>query len=83
MWHDAEKGKNEYVPTDVHWSEVPGRDAKWKASTIANTSESQFKVEFESLGHKTLINIKINGKMKEIQMGDLYELLSSDKRTVD
>ena len=47
MWHDAERGKNEYVPTDVHWSEVPGRDEKWKASTIANTSEQQFKVEFE------------------------------------
>jgi len=59
MWHDAEKGKNEYVPTDVHWSEVPGRDAKWKASTIANTSEQQFKVEFECefLGSvDTLIN---------------------------
>ncbi len=39
--------KNEYVPTEVHWSEVPGRDAKWKAQTIANTSEQQFKVEFE------------------------------------
>jgi len=47
MWHDAEKGKNEYVPTDVHWSEVPGRDAEWKQQTIANTSEQQFKVEFE------------------------------------
>jgi len=47
MWHDAEKGRNEYVPTEVHWSEVPGRDAKWKAQTIANTSEQQFKVEFE------------------------------------
>ena len=47
MWHDAERGKNEYVHTDVHWSEVPGRDDKWKAQTIANTSESQFKVEFE------------------------------------
>jgi len=46
-WHDAERGKNEYVPTDVHWSEVPGRDSKWKAQTIANTSEQQFKVEFE------------------------------------
>jgi len=60
MWHDAEKGKNEYVPTDVHWSEVPGRDAKWKASTIANTSEQQFKVEFECefLGSvNTLINV--------------------------
>ena len=47
MWHDAEKGKNEYIFTDVHWSEVPGRDSAWKAQTIANTSEQQFKVEFE------------------------------------
>jgi hypothetical protein len=47
MWHDAEKGRNEYVPTDVHWSEVPGRDEEWKKQTIANTSEQQFKIEFE------------------------------------
>jgi len=47
MWHDAEKSKNEYVPTDVHWSEVPGRDDLWKEQTIANTSEQQFKIEFE------------------------------------
>ena len=47
MWHDAEKGKNEYVPTDVHWSEVPGRDEVWKEQTIKNTSEQQFKIEFE------------------------------------
>jgi len=47
MWHDAERGKSEYVPTDVHWSEVPGRDEEWKRQTIANTSEQQFKVEFE------------------------------------
>ena len=59
MWHDAEKGKNEYVPTEVHWSEVPGRDEAWKEQTIANTSEQQFKVEFECefLGSvNTLIN---------------------------
>jgi hypothetical protein len=47
IWHDAERHKNEYIPTDVHWSEVPGRDEKWKIQTIANTSEQQFKVEFE------------------------------------
>ena len=59
MWHDSERGRNEYVPTDVHWSEVPGRDDKWKEQTIANTSEQQFKVEFECefLGSvDTLIN---------------------------
>jgi len=47
MWHDAEREKNEYVPTEVHWSEVPGRDDVWKEQTIKNTSESQFRVEFE------------------------------------
>jgi hypothetical protein len=47
IWHDAERKKNEYIPTEVHWSEVPGRDEKWKEQTIANTSEQQFKVEFE------------------------------------
>ena len=47
MWTDSEKKRNEYVPTDVHWSEVPGRDAVWKEQTIANTSEQQFKIEFE------------------------------------
>ena len=59
-WHDAERGKNEYIATDVHWSEVPGRDAVWKEQTIANTSEQQFKVEFECefLGSvDTLINV--------------------------
>ena len=59
MWREAEKGKNEYTPTDVHWSEVPGRDAEWKEQTIANTSEQQFKIEFECefLGSvNTLIN---------------------------
>jgi len=47
MWREAEKGKNEYIPTEVHWSEVPGRDEAWKEQTIANTSEQQFKIEFE------------------------------------
>ncbi|AIX39820.1 terminase large subunit [Synechococcus phage ACG-2014d] len=47
LWHDSERKKNEYISTEVHWSEIPGRDDKWKAQTIANTSEAQFKVEFE------------------------------------
>ena len=47
IWHDAERKKNEYITTDVHWSQVPGRDAEWKEQTIANTSEAQFRVEFE------------------------------------
>ena len=47
MWNDAEKGNNDYNPIEVHWSQVPGRDEVWKETTIKNTSEEQFKVEFE------------------------------------
>ena len=47
LWHDAELGRNEYVTTEVHWSQVPGRDERWKEQTIANTSLRQFTQEFE------------------------------------
>jgi len=70
MWHDAERGRNEYVATEVHWSEVPGRNAKWKKQTIANTSEEQFRVEFECefLGSvDTLISV---AKLKTLVYND-------------
>ena len=47
LWTDAEEERNGYIPIEVHWSEVPGRDEKWKKETIANTSEQQFNTEFE------------------------------------
>ena len=47
LWTDAENERNSYVPIEVHWSEVPGRDDAWKKETIKNTSESQFNTEFE------------------------------------
>ena len=46
LWVDAEEQRNEYIPIEVHWSEVPGRDEEWKAQTIKNTSEAQFNTEF-------------------------------------
>ena len=47
MWADALEKRNNYVPVEVHWSQVPGRDEKWKQETIKNTSEVQFTQEFE------------------------------------
>jgi hypothetical protein len=48
MWVDSTEGRSDYTPIDVHWSQVPGRDAAWKEQTIRNTSEDQFRVEFET-----------------------------------
>ena len=47
MWEDARRNKNDYITNEVHWSQVPGRDAKWKEETIKNTSPRQFAQEFE------------------------------------
>ena len=47
LWTDAEEKRNSYIPIEVHWSEVPGRDEKWREETIKNTSEQQFNTEFE------------------------------------
>ncbi len=46
-WEDAKRGKNGYITNEVHWSQVPGRDAKWKEETLRNTSKRQFAQEFE------------------------------------
>ena len=47
LWTDAENKRNDYIPIEVHWSEVPGRDEEWKEQTIRNTSPEQFQQEFE------------------------------------
>ena len=48
MWTDAIENRSTYKTVEVHWSQVPGRDAKWKEETIRNTSEEQFRQEFET-----------------------------------
>jgi len=59
MWIDAEEKRNSYIPIEVHYTQVPGRDEKWRQETIKNTSEIQFNQEFlcEFLGStRTLID---------------------------
>ena len=61
IWTDAVNKNNNYTPFEVHWSMVPGRDEAWKEETIRNTSEYQFRQEFETefLGSS---NTLISGK---------------------
>jgi hypothetical protein len=47
MWQDATEKRSLYMPIEIHWSMVPGRDDKWKEETIRNTSADQFRQEFE------------------------------------
>jgi hypothetical protein len=95
MWHDAERKKNEYVPTAVHWKEVPGRNEAWKKQTIANTSEAQFRVEFECeflgsvdtlINPSKLRNLVYDDPIKRNKGLDIYENPVKDRNyliTVD
>ncbi len=70
LWHDAERGRNEYTTTDVHWSEVPGRDAAWKEQTIRNTSEEQFNQEFECEFLGSVNTLITSSKLKTLVYDD-------------
>lgn len=75
MWVDAEEGRSGYVPVDVHWSQVPGRDEKWKEETIRNTSERQFSQEYECVSGDTIVTVK-NKETNEIQEMKIEDLMS-------
>jgi len=47
IWTEAEEGRNEFKPIEVHWSDIPGRDSAWKDQQIRNSSPEQFRQEFE------------------------------------
>jgi len=93
LWTDAQHGRNNYKTFEIHWSEVPGRDEKWKEETIRNTSERQFQQEFESLEKHTKIttlllkndqteNSSHLNNLCEMNIGDLYnELKEHNERT--
>lgn len=48
MWMDATEKKSSYIPIEINWWDVPGRDEAWKKETIANTSDEQFRQEFNT-----------------------------------
>ena len=51
LWEGSVTDTNEFKPFRVDWWDVPGRDDKWKQTTIANTSELQFEQEFGNTFH--------------------------------
>jgi hypothetical protein len=80
IWQDAVNKRNNYTPFEIHWSQVPGRDEEWKEETIRNTSEHQFRQEFETefLGSS---NTLVSG-LKLQQMVYQQPLVEHDKMKI-
>jgi len=73
LWMDAINKKNDYLPIEVHWSEVPGRDEEWKEATIRNTSKEQFASEFECEFLGSVDTLISPAKIKMIPYKDAIE----------
>ena len=83
MWMDAVEKRSLYIPIEIHWSMVPGRDEKWREETVRNTSEDQFRQEFEcefigstnTLIHPSkLRTLVFKTPVQHLDMLDIYEL---------
>jgi hypothetical protein len=82
MWTEAIEHKSLYVPIEVHWSMVPGRDQKWKEETIRNTSQEQFDQEFECeflgstntlISSAKLLTMKFKNPIRKDGFLEIYE----------
>jgi len=80
IWEGAVQGVNAYKPFRVDWWDVPGRDEKWKAQTIANTSQLQFDQEFGNtffgMGNtliegQVLLDLRAREPLRRLEGGDV------------
>ena len=81
LWEGAVQGANDYKPFKVDWWDVPGRDEEWKAQTISNTSEAQFKQEFGNClesNSETVIRINNTNEVYKIKIGCLHACLTGE-----
>lgn len=91
MWMDAVEKRSDYIPIEIHWSMVPGRTQEWKEQVIRNTSEDQFRQEFEcefigstnTLIHPSKIRTLVfKNPVTKQDYFDIYELPEPNKTYV-
>ena len=73
LWVGAVRRENNYITTEVHWRDIPGRDDKFKEETIKNTSLNQWKAEFESILFESQVEIMNGQEINTIEIGQLYD----------
>ena len=95
MWMEAQEGRSSFKPIEINWWDVPGRDEDWKQMQIANTSEDQFRQEFETqfigsastlISPTKLSNMSFINPIRKKDEVDFYEEPKPDKKyliTVD
>lgn len=80
FWSEAQLGRNDFKPIFVHWSQVPGRDEKWKEETARNIGgPEKFAQEYECVSGNTEVVVHDirTGSITMLNICDLYEQLTA------
>jgi hypothetical protein len=88
LWRGAQSGNNGFIPIFVPVDEIPvtadngvettRADPNWQKMMRSKVGDLKFGQEYLCLEYDTLITIRINKKIKQMKIGDLYELLSDE-----
>lgn len=75
MWDRAEKKKSEFVPIEIKWNDVPGRDDAWRKQQIANIGIESWRQEFECVTGETIITVRNieTGEIENIEIEELFQ----------
>jgi len=74
MWKLAKEGKSEYVPFEIDWREIPGRDENFKKKMIANLgSVERWEQEFEAKFHGTTNSLIRGSFLETLHTTNIYE----------
>ena len=73
IYSEAVENRNKFKATKFTWENHPERDLTWESETRRNIGDSSFEVEYNCTSYETLINID----NKEMQIGDLFNLLKT------
>lgn len=74
-WMKAVERKSRFVPFEVNWWDVPGRDEAWKEEQLANMSEEDFSQEYGNcvLGDSIVtVRDKETGDVINMTIAELY-----------
>jgi hypothetical protein len=80
LWRTAEMGstgpdEENFTPVRVNWDEHPDRDESFQRTMISKVGALMWRQEYECFCKDTKLTINNNGKIQNITVGELYDLL--------
>ena len=95
LWDEAIHGKNQFVPLEIKWNDVPGRDEKFREDTIENIGIERWRQEFSAeflgsadtlISSEKLSSIPTNRPLEESEGMAMFEEVNENSNyliTVD